>query len=272
MFVSPGDTVLFATVYQSAGITETTGKRPLKHATVALCRMEARCWLDGRSIQLERNGPWNSSGCEQSLMKMVLDQPLELAQGEVALVVDASPTFEPIVVTEEVPDAPSGGASLRGLCRHGGRVGVCIPTTTESRSIWTTVPVRDDYMVMWNRRNQAARRARVVQRGGSGLSRPANGVQPAAIASCNGQRRGQRISRQFGVRGVGRRRQRVRKEQTLRFAWSARRRLWPTIFAAWKRITVRWATPFAEPASIQGNIPDGFGIFGVTNEVVNLED
>ena len=26
--------------------------------------------------------------------------------------------------------------------------------------------------------------------------------------------------------------------------------------------------PFAEPASIQGNIPDGFGIFGVTNEVV----
>ena len=26
--------------------------------------------------------------------------------------------------------------------------------------------------------------------------------------------------------------------------------------------------PFAEPASIQGNIPEGFGIFGVTNEVV----
>ena len=26
--------------------------------------------------------------------------------------------------------------------------------------------------------------------------------------------------------------------------------------------------PFSEPASIQGNIPDGFGIFGVTNEVV----
>ena len=26
--------------------------------------------------------------------------------------------------------------------------------------------------------------------------------------------------------------------------------------------------PFAEPATIQGNIPDGFGIFGVTSEVV----
>lgn len=26
--------------------------------------------------------------------------------------------------------------------------------------------------------------------------------------------------------------------------------------------------PFAEPASIQGNIPDGFGIFGLTSEVV----
>jgi hypothetical protein len=26
--------------------------------------------------------------------------------------------------------------------------------------------------------------------------------------------------------------------------------------------------PFAEPTSIQGNIPDGFGIFGVTTEVV----
>jgi len=26
--------------------------------------------------------------------------------------------------------------------------------------------------------------------------------------------------------------------------------------------------PFAEPTSIQGNIPEGFGIFGVTTEVV----
>ena len=31
--------------------------------------------------------------------------------------------------------------------------------------------------------------------------------------------------------------------------------------------------PFAEPVSIQGNIPDGFGIFGVTNGVtISLED
>ena len=56
-------------------------------------------------------------------------------------------------------------------------------------------------------------------------------------------------------------------------AWSAPPLLWPIIFAALMRITVRWATPLQEPASIQGNIPDGFGIFGVTNGVVvNLED
>ena len=28
------------------------------------------------------------------------------------------------------------------------------------------------------------------------------------------------------------------------------------------------SNPFAEPTSIQGNIPDGFGVFGVTNKVV----
>ena len=36
MFVSPGDTVLFATVYQSAGIQESTGSVPLREATLTM--------------------------------------------------------------------------------------------------------------------------------------------------------------------------------------------------------------------------------------------
>ena len=36
MFVAPGDTVLFATVYQSAGIKETGGSVPLRDAVLTM--------------------------------------------------------------------------------------------------------------------------------------------------------------------------------------------------------------------------------------------
>ena len=103
MFVSPGDTVVYATVYQSAGITDPAGSQPLRHAEVSL--------LQGNTILLQGDssnwaefpsGPWQSS----SLMTMLLDAPLQLQPGAVSLVVDPSPTFEPLVVTENVPAEP----------------------------------------------------------------------------------------------------------------------------------------------------------------------
>ena len=102
MFVAPGDTVLYATVYQSAGVTDSLGSVPLNHATVALMQ-GSTVLAQGDSTNWAEPDPWNSwnSG---PLIKMNLDQPLELQPGAIALVVDASPTFEPLVVTEDVPE------------------------------------------------------------------------------------------------------------------------------------------------------------------------
>ena len=106
MFVSPGDSVVYATVYQSAGVTDSIGSQPLRHAAVSL--------LQGNTVLLEGDssnwaefptGPWMQS----PLMKMVLDAPLQLQPGAVTLVVDASPTFEPLVISEEVPEVPVVG-------------------------------------------------------------------------------------------------------------------------------------------------------------------
>ena len=84
MFVAPGDTVLFATVYQSAGILETGGSVPLRDAVLTMSQ-NGVVLATGDSSNWSENGPWGPSESEQSLMKMILDQPLDLAQGEVAL-------------------------------------------------------------------------------------------------------------------------------------------------------------------------------------------
>ena len=82
MFVSPGDTVLFATVYQSAGIQESTGSVPLREATLTMSQ-NGMVLVAGDATNWNDDGPWGPPGTEQSVMKMVLDEPLQLAEGEV---------------------------------------------------------------------------------------------------------------------------------------------------------------------------------------------
>ena len=105
MFVSPGDTVLFATVYQSAGVTDSIGSTPVKHASLSLMQGNTVLAM-GDSTHWSDPDPWNAwnSG---PLMKIQLDAPLDLQPGPIALVVDASPVFEPMVITELVPEEPS---------------------------------------------------------------------------------------------------------------------------------------------------------------------
>ena len=82
MFVSPGDTVLFATVYQSAGIQESTGSVPLREATLTMSQ-NGTVWPLAMPPIGTTTGHGVLSGTEQSVMKMVLDEPLQLAEGEV---------------------------------------------------------------------------------------------------------------------------------------------------------------------------------------------
>ena len=80
MFVSPGDTVVYATVYQSAGITDPVGSQPLRHAVVSLLQ-DNTILLQGDSSNWAEfpSGPWQSS----SLMTMLLNVPLQLQPGAV---------------------------------------------------------------------------------------------------------------------------------------------------------------------------------------------
>ena len=52
------------------------------------------------------------------------------------------------------------------------------------------------------------------------------------------------------------------------FAWSVPLPIWPTTSEAWRPTTTPRATRSRSPQSIQGNIPDGFGIFGLSNEAI----
>ena len=76
MFVSPGDSVLYASIYQSAGITNSVGSVPLQQATLRL--MQGNTLLvEGDSTNWVEPEPWNAwnSG---PWMKMSLDDPLDL--------------------------------------------------------------------------------------------------------------------------------------------------------------------------------------------------
>ena len=69
------ETLCAATVYQSAGITDSTGSVLLKHATVAL--MQSTMLAHGDSTHWADPDPW-SPWSVASLMKITLDQLLEL--------------------------------------------------------------------------------------------------------------------------------------------------------------------------------------------------
>ena len=58
MFVSQGDTVLFATVYQSAGVTDSIGKHSEARFFVVDARKYGPC--DGNSTHWSDPDPWNA--------------------------------------------------------------------------------------------------------------------------------------------------------------------------------------------------------------------
>ena len=266
MFVSPGDTVLYATVYQSAGVTDTTGSTPLKHATVALMQ-GGTVLVQGDSSNWAEPDPWNSwnSG---PLMKMNLDQPLELQPGAIALVVDASPTFEPLVVTEEVPEEPAFEYAFEpfadsvdegwGYVYYQHRVTLDLENRPGQRDDYmVSVEIKEDFEgAQWyNMANPAFQDPRLEYNSGCAcLLATDSGEDNVSMA--NLVLESYAGSSEFPVEGE----MRIR----IRRPTSALANHFRSVEAYFGALD----NPFAEPTSIQGNIPDGFGIFGVTSEVV----
>ncbi|MDA1242728.1 MAG: DUF4249 family protein [Bacteroidetes bacterium] len=266
MFVSPGDTVVYATVYQSAGVTDTAGSAPLKHAAVALMQ-GSTVLAQGDSTNWADPDPWNSwySG---PLMKINLDEPLELQPGAIALVVDASPTFEPLVVTEEVPEEPVFDFLFEAYADSVDEGwGYVYYQHLVTLDLENRPGVRDDYMIsievkevfegaQWsNMANPAFPDPRMEYNDACDcLLATDSGADNVSLA--NLVLESYAGSSDYPIEGEMR--IRVRRPTD---ALANHLRSVDAYYGALDN-------PFSEPASIQGNIPDGFGIFGVTTEVV----
>ena len=266
MFVSAGDSVVYATVYQSAGVTDTAGSQPLRHASVSL--------LQGNTVLVQGDssnwaefptGPWMQS----PLMKMVLDAPLQLQPGAVTLLVDASPTFEPLVISEDVPAEPIVEHLFEPLADT-----ITDQSQYEYYNHRITLDLenrpgmRDDYMIYleakeefegstwYNTGSQAFPDPRFEYNGGCSCLLATDGgednvsMENLVLEAWGGDNSGYTYEQSL----------RVRVERPT-----------ASLFNHFKSVDAYYGAldnPFAEPASIQGNIPGGFGIFGVTSEVI----
>ena len=267
MFVTPGDTVLLATVYQSAGIMDLAGSTPLRQSTVTLTQ-NGEVLAFGDSTNWGET-PWEP-GYAQNVMKMTLENPLVLAPGEISLAVDASPTFEPIVITETMPDVPVVDHLFEPFADT-------VVTQWEDYEFYNhriTVNLdnrpgaRDDYMIFLE--------AKGAFEGNSWYS-TGSGAFPdprmeyssgctCLLATDNGEDNVSMDNLVFevyaGDNGG------YAQEQFLRLRVERPTSSLSNYFRSVDAYNNALGNPFAEPASIQGNIPDGFGIFGVTSEVV----
>jgi hypothetical protein len=207
-------------------------------------------------------------------MKMVLDEPLELAEGDVSLTVDASPTFDPIVVTETVPETPivahlfeprADTISKWGYSYYNHRITVGL----DNRS-----GVRDDYMIYLEVKDEFGGGSEWDNTGGPAFPDPRveyNGGCNCLMATDGGEDNvslENLVFEAWGGDDSG-----YEYEQTLRLRIERPTASLANHFRSVDAYYGALGNPFAEPASIQGNIPDGFGIFGVTNGVtIPLED
>lgn len=268
MFVSPGDTVLYASIYKSASITDTAGSVPLTQATLKLTQGNTLL-AEGDSSNWSEfpSGPWSSS----ALMEMFLDEPLDLQTGVVVLEVDASPLFEPLVVSEEVPEAPlvehvfelfgdsSGYNHLLTLNldnRPGVRDDYMIHVELELKK-WG--PDGEELTYWWDVGSEAVSDPRLGYSSGCAcLLATDNGEDNVSMENIllevedyyDYDDYGEPIEPNYRLR-VGR-------------PAAALANHFNSIDAYFDALD----NPFSEPTSVQGNIPDGFGIFGVSNGVV----
>ena len=267
MFVAPGDTVLYATVFQSAGTQVGGGSVPVRDATVTLSQ-SGLVLATGDSSNWNENAPGGPSEPAQFMMKMILDEPLGLAQGEVSLTVDASPEFDPIVVTETVPEAPVVGHLFEPLADTINDWGYEFYNHRVTVDLDNRQGVRDDYMIHLEVKKSGIE-SEWYTTGGPSFPDPRmeyNEGCDCFLATDGGEDNvslDNLVFEMWGGDDSG-----YDDEQTIRLRVDRPSASLANHFRSVDAYNNAQGNPFAEPASIQGNIPDGFGIFGVTNGAV----
>ena len=272
MFLAPGDTVVEATIYRSAGILDSAGSQALRWATLKVSQ-------DGQTLLEGDSSHWMEDDVElwmqdvNAFMSIDLDAPLTLGEGPVVVEVDASPEFEPLVLTEEVPEQPVFGfeyVPLADSVDYGWWYMEYIDQVT--LDLTNRPGVRDDYMVFletyfegfgddgeWYAEGDLAfpdPRAEyswncgcvLVTDNGQNNIDLNNLVLEMYAGDVENPDEGGMQPKRIRV---------VRPSADL-----------ANYFRSVEAYYNAQGNPFAEPTSIQGNIPDGFGIFGLSNEAI----
>ncbi len=265
MFLAPGDTVVEATIYRSAGILDSAGSQALRWATLKVSQ-------DGQTLFEGDSSHWMEDDAN-TFMSIGLDAPLTLGEGPVVVEVDASPEFEPLVLTEEVPELPVIGFDYVPLADSVDYGWGYMEYFDQVTLDLTNRPgIRDDYMVFleayfegfeddgeWYAEGDLAfpdPRAEyswncgcvLVTDNGQNNIDLTNLVLEMYAGDAEDPEEGGMQPKRIRV---------VRPSADL-----------ASYFRSVEAYYNAQGNPFAEPASIQGNIPDGFGIFGLSNEAI----
>ena len=269
MFVSPGDTVLYASVYQSAGVLTLGGSAPLRDATLTLRQGEV-VLVQGDSTHWREADPWNAwnSG---PFMEMPLPNALILEEGLLSLEVDASPHFEPMSLLQPLPTRPVVESTFEAFADSVDEGwGYAVYYHRLTVDLDNRPGERDDYLIQLQFRDTELGKDWYNV---GDLSYPDPRVGYNSGCSCwmaqdNGSDNVSMENLAFDIPSG-------EYEEDIS-EWAGEYRLVvqrPTgdlvrYFDSVDAYENASGNPFAEPTSIQGNIPDGFGVFGVTNKVV----
>lgn len=268
MFVSPGDTVLYASVYQSAGVLTLGGSAPLRDATLTLRQGEV-VLAQGDSTHWREPDLWNAwnSG---PFMEMPLPNALVLEEAPLSLEVDASPLFEPMSLVQPLPERPVVESTFEAFADSVDEGwGYAVYYHRLTVDLDNRPGERDDYLIQLQfRDNELGKDWYNV----GDLSYPDPRVGFNSGCSCwmaqdNGSDNVSMENIAFDM---------YASEEDDTAEWAGEYRLVvqrPTedlvrYFDSVDAYENASGNPFSEPTSIQGNIPDGFGVFGVTNKVV----
>lgn len=204
-------------------------------------------------------------------MKIPLPNTLVLEEAPLTLEVDASPHFEPMSLVQPLPERPVVESTFEAFADTVDEgVGYVFYNHRLTVDLENRPSERDDYLIQVQFRNTVTGKDWYNV---GGLSYPDPRVDYNSGCSCwlaqdNGSDNVSMANLVFDMFAG--------EEDEDIGEWSGEYRLVvqrPTedlvrYFDSVHAYENASGNPFAEPTSIQGNIPDGFGVFGVTNKVV----
>lgn len=271
MFLAPGDTVVEATIYRSAGILDSSGSVALRSASLHVSQGGQTLFVGDSTHWTEgQDEPWMDLNV---FMSVELGTPLTLGEGPVVVEVDASPEFEPLVLTEDVPERPEFEfeyVPLADSVDYGwGYVEYYDQVTLD---LVNRPGLRDDYMVFLETYQEWSEGDGEWYLVGD-LAFPDPRAEFSWNLGCvlvtdNGQDNIDLDNLVFEMYAGGLEDVEGPEVQPKRIRVIRPSADLANYFRSVEAYYNAQDNPFAEPTSIQGNIPDGFGIFGLSNEAI----